>query len=80
MFTNMTSDTISNIYKRAISLVVFVSVLVIAFGSSGCLAADPHRDPNNNFASVPTTIKTYPNDTVLLPCHHSCEFINVYNN
>lgn len=29
---------------------------------------------NNNFQSVPTTVKTFENDTVLLPCNHVCKY------
>lgn len=29
---------------------------------------------NNNFQSVPTTVKTFENDTVLLPCYHNCKY------
>lgn len=29
---------------------------------------------NNNFQSVPTTVKTFENDTVLLPCNHNCKY------
>lgn len=31
---------------------------------------------NNNFQSVPTTVKTFENDTVLLPCNHNCKYMN----
>lgn len=28
-----------------------------------------------NFSSVPTTVKTYENDTVLLPCYSVCKYL-----
>lgn len=31
-------------------------------------------DINNNFNSVPTTVKTFENDTVLLPCYHNSKY------
>lgn len=30
---------------------------------------------NRNFKSVPTTVRTFENDTILLPCYHNCEYI-----
>lgn len=47
--------------------------IVCIIGLTQC-SADYFTSNPDNFESVPTTIKTYENDTVLLPCYTVGEF------
>lgn len=48
------------------------TVLFIILNSSGVHSTDNYFTTNaQGFHSVPTTVKTYENDTVLLPCYAS---------
>lgn len=56
----------------------FVALLLVAIvtvgGGARAAAADPGRHLNNNFASVPTTVKARANDSIMLPCKHNGEW------
>lgn len=55
---------------------VLVSTNLILFLINALVQCDlTHQfNVNNNFQSVPTTVKTFENDTVLLPCNHNCKY------
>lgn len=45
----------------------------------GLIKCDNYFTSNSeNFESVPTTVKTYENDTVLLPCYSVCELLDIF--
>lgn len=52
-----------------------VTVALIWIYCVGVINSDNYFTSNSeNFESVPTTVKTYENDTVLLPCYPVGEF------
>lgn len=54
---------------------VLVTAVILWFGSVlGELNFNDVSRINRNFKSVPTTIKTFENDTVLLPCYHNTPY------
>lgn len=48
-------------------------LLIVLADALPLLRADPGSNVNQNFKSVPTTVKTFAGDTVHLPCRHRCE-------
>lgn len=63
------------------SKIIFISFLLLlpwlssANEASNILQNNDDELYNRDFFSVPTTVKTFENDTVLLPCGYKCKFI-----
>lgn len=55
--------------ERQLSKIHMVVVLISIY-CIGMISTDSYFTSNSeNFESIPTTVKTYENDTVLLPCY-----------
>lgn len=65
--TGLSAVDILRRVNRVLAALVLLSVCCLPDVTS----ADPGRHVNNNFASVPTTVKTRANDTIMLPCRHN---------
>lgn len=63
------------------SSVQFFRVIVTLSGFVALVTSTENYFTTNSeqFSSVPTTVKTYENDTVLLPCYTVGEFLNYGN-
>lgn len=60
--------------NNTIKIIVMLNILIaIIFIST----IECEINANNNFDSVPTTVKTFENDTVLLPCYYHCKLIKL---
>lgn len=58
---------------------IHIAVILIWICNVGVIKTDNYFTSNaENFDSVPTTIKTYENDTVLLPCYPSGKWITIH--
>lgn len=56
--------------RRLVYVMIMLHVCVdIYIHCTYAFVAGTHATTNRNFRSYPTTIKTYENDTVLLPCY-----------
>lgn len=53
---------------------IIVGLICVLNNAQSALNFNNDRDSNKSFKSVPTTVKTAENDTVLLPCHHNSKF------
>ncbi|XP_055920002.1 hemicentin-2 [Eupeodes corollae] len=53
---------------------IIVGLICVLNNAQSALNFNNDRDSNKSFKSVPTTVKTAENDTVLLPCHHNTPF------
>lgn len=62
-----------SLVEREIRKIHFVVILIWIYNVP-VIATDNYFTSNSeNFSSVPTTVKTYENDTVLLPCYSAGE-------
>lgn len=57
---------------------IWLQLFVLTFTSANILNSlpttkDEETPYSRDFYSVPTTVKTYENDTVLLPCGYKCK-------
>lgn len=59
-----------------VQLAVAFVVLQAALGTNRQIVTG--NPAAGSFLSVPTTVKRYENDTVLLPCYHNGEYIASY--
>lgn len=73
-------DLTMSLNERELRKIHFVVVLIWIY-YVGVIKTDNYFTSNSeNFESVPTTVKTYENDTVLLPCYSVGEWLQAAGN
>lgn len=72
MFTKQYNQVSSHLrYKFNVSSSTTIFIIII-LSLLSCDLISCSR--NSNFYSVPTTVKAYENDTVVLPCEYHCKW------
>lgn len=67
-----TVDILTRLRCAILGPIIIIAVTV-GLSATATLADPGRHHVNNNFQSVPTTVKTFANDTVMLPCNHKSE-------
>lgn len=71
MFTKQYNQVSSDLRYRfdpsSTSIFIIIVLSLLSCDLTSC-------SRNSNFYSVPTTVKAYENDTVVLPCEYNCKF------
>lgn len=67
-----------SIGNRELRKIHFVGILIWIYCVDSIKSHDYFTSNVESFESVPTTVKAYENDTVLLPCYSVGELISIW--